>query len=116
MRILVAVHDLMFTSKINSVAKGHEVAWLPRGTSVQAKAKEWKPEVLLIDLGNAALKAAESIAALKADPETKGIQVLGYVGHTEESIIAAAQAAGCDQIFSKGEFSRRLPELLAPRS
>jgi DNA-binding NarL/FixJ family response regulator len=116
MRILVAVHDLMFTSKINSVAKGHELTWLPRGTSVAAKAKELKPEVVLIDLGNAALKPAEAIAALKADPETKEIVVLAYVNHTEEALIAAARAAGCDQIFSKGEFSRRLPELLAPRS
>ena len=115
MRVLVAVHDLMFTSKIHSVAKGHELIWLPRGSSVAEKVKEHKPEVLVIDLGNAALKPAEAIAAIKADAETKGVHVLGYVGHTEESVIAAAKAAGCDEIFSKGEFSRRLPELLANR-
>jgi DNA-binding NarL/FixJ family response regulator len=115
MRILVAVHDLMFTSKINSVTKGHEVSWLPRGSSVVEKVKELKPEVLVIDLGNANLKAAEAIAALKADDATKGVHVLGYVGHTEEAVIAAVKAAGCDEIYSKGEFTRRLPELFANR-
>ena len=113
MKILVAVHDLMFTSKINSVIKGHEVTWLPRGSSVADQVKELKPEVLVIDLGNANLKPAEAIAAIKADPATTQVHVIGYVGHTEEAIIASVKAAGCDEIYSKGEFARRLPELLA---
>src|SRR2546425_1225762 len=115
MRVLVAVHDLMFTSKINAAGKGHEMLWLPRGTSVADQVKEKKPEVLLIDLNNAALKAPEAIRAIKADAETKGVHVIGYVGHTEEAIIEAARAAGCDQVMTKGEFARRLPELLGAR-
>jgi len=27
-------------------------------------------------------------------------------------VMAAARAVGCDQVMSKGEFARRLPELL----
>jgi len=38
--------------------------------------------------------------------------VIGYVDHTRADVIEAARAAGCDQVLSKGEFARRLPELL----
>jgi DNA-binding NarL/FixJ family response regulator len=112
MRVLVAVHDLMFTSKINAAAQGHELVWLPRGASVLDKAREARPDVVLLDLGGKHFDAVAAVRALKADEATKGIVVLAYVGHTEEALIEGAKAAGADQIFSKGEFSRRLPELL----
>jgi hypothetical protein len=35
------------------------------------------------------------------------------VDHTRVYLIEAARAAGCDHVMSKGEFARRLPELLA---
>jgi DNA-binding NarL/FixJ family response regulator len=111
MRVLVAVHDLMFTSKINAAGRGHELVWLPRGTAIADKVREVKPDVLVVDLGNASLKAPEAIRAVKADAATKGVHVIGYTGHTEESIIQAAHDAGADQVMSKGEFTRRLPEL-----
>ena len=38
--------------------------------------------------------------------------MIGYVDHTREDLIAAARAAGADHVMSKGEFARRLPELL----
>ena len=38
--------------------------------------------------------------------------MIGYVDHTREDVMQAARAAGCDQVLSKGEFARRLPELL----
>lgn len=115
MRILVAVHDLMFTSKINAAGKGHELLWLPRGTAIVDKVRELKPEVLIVDLGNANLKGPEAIRAVKADEASKSVVVIAYTGHTEESAIKAAQEAGADQVLSKGEFSRRLPELLGQR-
>ena len=115
MRVLVAVHDLMFTSKINAAGQGHELLWLPRGTAIFAKAKELKPDVVIIDLGNANLNAAASIRELKADGQTSEMVVLAYSGHTDEAAIQAAKESGADQIFSKGEFTRRLPEILAKK-
>ena len=45
--------------------------------------------------------------------DCKGVTVIGYVDHTRADVMEAARAAGCDQVLSKGEFARRLPELLA---
>jgi hypothetical protein len=53
MKIAAAIHDMMFSSKVNAAAKGNgqTVAWLPRGTPIAAWVTEQKPDVLLIDLG-----------------------------------------------------------------
>jgi DNA-binding NarL/FixJ family response regulator len=110
MTVLVAIHDLMFSSKVTAASRGKPVAWLPRGTKIVDHVKATKPDVLLVDLASPALDAVNAVRALKGE----GVQlvVVGYVDHTREDVIEAAKAAGVDQVMSKGEFARRLPELL----
>jgi CheY-like chemotaxis protein len=112
MKILAAIHDLMFSSKVNAAARGKPIAWLPRGTTVAEQVAKDKPDVLLIDLANPALNAVEAVKAIKSAPETREVVVIGYVDHTRQDVIEAARAAGADQVLSKGEFARRLPDLL----
>ncbi len=112
MKIAAAIHDLMFSSKVNAAAAGQTVVWLPRGTPLAPWVTEQKPEVLLIDLGNQKYDPIESIRALKAAEATRGIVVIGYIGHEQEETIAAAKAAGCDRVLSKGAFASQLPSLL----
>lgn len=109
MKILAAIHDLMFSSKVNAAAQGRPITWLKRGTKVVDEVAREKPDVLLIDL---AAPQLDSINAIREIKRAGSITVIGYVDHTREDVIVAAQAAGCDQVMSKGEFARRLPELL----
>jgi CheY-like chemotaxis protein len=111
MKILAAIHDLMFSSKVNAAARGKSIEWLKRGTKVTEQVKASKPDVLLIDLASPQLDAVNAIREIKSGEE-KNVTVIGYVDHTREDVIEAARAAGCDQVMSKGEFARRLPELL----
>ena len=112
MKILAAIHDLMFSSKVNAAAQGKAIAWLPRGTPVAEHVAKEKPDVLLIDLASPALNGVEAVRAIKSSPETSGTLIIGYVDHTREDLIAAARQAGADHVLSKGEFARRLPDLL----
>jgi len=112
MKILAAIHDLMFSSKVNAAARGKAISWLPRGTPVAEHVAKEKPDVLLIDLASPALNSVEAVRKIKSSAETKDVLVIGYVDHTREDVIAAARAAGADHVLSKGEFARRLPELL----
>ena len=67
--------------------------------------------MLLIDLDARHFDAIAAVRAVKAaQPATV---VIGYVGHEKTEIIEAARAAGADQVLAKGEFARRLPELLS---
>ena len=109
MKILAAIHDLMFSSKVNAVAQGRPITWLKRGTKVTDEVAREKPDVLLIDLAAPQLDAINAIREIK---QAGTVMVIGFVDHTREDVMQAARAAGCDQVLSKGEFARRLPELL----
>jgi len=111
MKILAAIQDLMFSSKVTACARGRPVEWLKRGSKVVDQVAASKPDVLLIDLASPQLDAVNAIREIKSG-ESKQITVIGYVDHTRADLIEAARAAGCDQVMSKGEFARRLPELL----
>jgi DNA-binding NarL/FixJ family response regulator len=111
MNVLVAIHDMMFSSKVTAALGGKKVLWLPRGNKVAEQVALVKPEVLLIDLAAPALDSVNAIRAIKASDQ-RGTVVIGYVDHTREDVMQAARDAGCDQVLSKGEFARRLPELL----
>ncbi len=112
MKILAAIHDLMFSSKVTASAQGRPIEWLKRGTRVAEQVAATKPDVLLIDLAAPQLDAINAIRDIKSG-DCKGTTVIGYVDHTRADVMDAARAAGCDQVLSKGEFARRLPELLA---
>jgi DNA-binding NarL/FixJ family response regulator len=110
MKILAAIHDLMFSSKVNAAAGGRPISWLKRGTRLADEVAREKPDVLLIDLAAPQLDAINAIREIK---QSGAVTVIGYVDHTREDVMQAARAAGCDQVLSKGEFARRLPELLS---
>ena len=111
MKVLAAIHDMMFSSKVTASARGKPIEWLKRGTKVADAVAASSPDVVLIDLAAPQLDAINAIREIKAGP-CKGCTVVGYIDHTREDVIAAARAAGCDQVMTKGEFARRLPELL----
>ena len=109
MKVLAAIHDMMFSSKVNAAAQGRAITWLKRGTKVAEEVAREKPDVLLIDLAAPQLDAINAIREIK---QSAPITIIGYVDHTREDVMQAARSAGCDQVLSKGEFARRLPELL----
>jgi hypothetical protein len=52
------------------------------------------------------------VGKLKADPETKGISVLGYLSHVQGELKLKAQEAGCDTVVPRSAFSQSLPQIL----
>jgi DNA-binding NarL/FixJ family response regulator len=111
MKIVAAIHDLMFSSKVNAAAQGKPISWVPRGTPPADHVAKEQADVLLIDLDARHFDAIEAVRAVKA--ARPAIVVIGYVGHEKTDIIEAARAAGADEVMAKGEFARRLPELLS---
>ena len=51
--------------------------------------------------------------ALKSDPATRGIPVVGFYPHVEGALREAALAAGVDQELPRSAFTVRLAALLA---
>ena len=107
------VDDLLFTVKISDMAKrtGLPVEFVKNGPDVLEAAKT-HPLLVIIDLNTHALDPIETIRSLKADPETKGVSLLGYVSHVHGELKQQAHDAGCDMVMARSAFSQNLPLIL----
>jgi len=76
----------------------------------QARAKN--PGLIIFDLNATRLHPMRAIAALKADDTLRSITTLGFVSHVDSDIIAAARAAGIDEVLARSAFTERLGEIL----
>jgi hypothetical protein len=110
--ILVLCRDLMFASKIRGAAAaagdGVKIQWLRD----PAQLLGLDGAALIVDLGqDGALDAGATWKS--AHPTARAI---GFVSHVDTAMIAAAKAAGFDDVLSRGQFdatvSRLLPALI----
>ncbi len=113
--VLCLVDDLIFSIKISTAAKAlrapvffersHDMA-LPR-------IREKQPALVIFDLNSSKLRPLEIIAQMKADSALRTIRTLGYVSHVQTEVIAAARAAGIDEVLARSAFSERLGQILS---
>lgn len=116
-RILALVGDLMFTVKITEAAKrnGMQVEYVKTDEDFAERVKE-KPRLVIVDLNIHTAQPVELIQALKANPETKNVSVLGYVSHIQGDLKLKAQEAGADLVLARSAFTQNLPQLLKRHS
>ena len=62
-------------------------------------------EVVVVDLSRPGV--------LEALPALGDVRTIGFGSHVDRDLLAAAQAAGCDEVLTRSEFFRRIGELLA---
>ena len=107
--ILAAVEDLLFRSKIRTVAKqvGADVQFVKTAAEIR-QAIAAAPSLAVLDLHAAAIDPAGSIAQLRAH----GVPVIGFYAHVHADVAQAAIAAGATQVMPRSAFATRLPEIL----
>ena len=112
--ILCAVDDLMFSVKISSAAKALNapVAFERTPDAVLARVRRERPALVIFDLNSSRLAPLETIRAIKADEALRSTRTLGYVSHVQSDVIAAARAAGCDEVLARSAFSEKLATIL----
>jgi CheY-like chemotaxis protein len=112
--ILCVVDDLMFSTKISAAAKAVEapVTFERRPENVLARIRNESPRLVIFDLNSSRLRPIETIAAIKRDTDIGATRTLGYVSHVESDVIAAARAAGCDEVLARSAFSAKLGDIL----
>lgn len=112
--ILCLVDDLMFSTKISTAARAvqAQVAFERAPANVLPRIRAERPALVILDLNSARLQPIETIAAIKADPGLRATRTLGYVSHVQSDVIAAARAAGCDEVLARSAFSERLGDIL----
>jgi CheY-like chemotaxis protein len=105
--------DLFFTVKIHEAAKraGLPIEFLKSEIDVLLRAKT-QPALIIVDLNFQGIDALKLVGALKADDETKGVSVLGYLSHVQGELKKKAQEAGYDMVLPRSAFSQSLPQIL----
>jgi CheY-like chemotaxis protein len=113
MKILAVMSDLFFSVKINDAAKklGMTAEFVKDKTLALEKAK-LKPPLNIIDLNCDAADPLDLIARIKADPETVGIPIIGFVSHVQTELRQRAQDIGCDTVVARSVFAKNLPAII----
>jgi CheY-like chemotaxis protein len=109
---MAVVPDLFFATKIAATAKalGVELALMPLARAAEAAATA-PPSLVLLDL-QAPGDLPALIRALKADPRTAAIPIVGFYPHVDHALRVSALEAGIDSAMPRSAFVARLAGLL----
>jgi CheY-like chemotaxis protein len=107
--ILAALDDLLFRSKIRTVASqvGADVRFARTAAEVFDALKD-APSLVVIDLHAAAVDPLGTLTALREH----GVPSIGFFAHVQTDLAQAALAAGATQVMARSAFAARLPEIL----
>ena len=93
----------MYTTKFEK--QGYECALAMTGKEGVAKAKEWMPDIVLLDILIPEMDGFEVLAALKKDTETKKIPVVMLTNLGQKEDIEKGTALGAAAYIIKAHFT-----------
>ncbi len=114
-RVLAAVEDLLFRSKISETADSLGVeARFPRTRERLLEAlRESPPDLLVLDLNSRRFEPLELLRTLRSAEATRQTPTVGFLSHVQGDLAVAAREAGCDRVVARSAFTRDLPRILA---
>jgi CheY-like chemotaxis protein len=114
-RVLAAVEDLLFRSKISETAEALGIeAGFPRSPEkLLAALRESPPDLLVIDLNSARFEPLELLRIVKTDRTTQQVSTVGFLSHVQGDLALAARKSGCDRVMARSAFVENLPQILS---
>ena len=114
-RVLAAVEDLLFKSKISETAEtlGVEARFPSSPTKLLETLRESPPELLVLDLNSARFEPLTLLRTVKSDDATKDVRTVGFLSHVQKDLAVAAREAGCDRVIARSAFTKDLPKILS---
>src|SRR5438067_1165326 len=109
MKVVLLSRDLLAISKFRGAAERQqaEVAVAGSGAELVALAEAGDVGLAIIDLGLPGCVPAELVPALRGAAHPPRA-VLAFGPHVQEERLRLAREAGCDEVFSRGEFHARM--------
>jgi hypothetical protein len=112
MAAVLFTQDLMFGSQFTNAANmvGVSAAMVGSTEKIMQAIKPGEKNFVAIDLAVRSLNLSQLIAEVRASgvPCT----IAAYDAHVREESLAAARAASCDLVLTRGQFCSQLPQLL----
>lgn len=114
--VLVVADDLLFRSKISTVAKqtGVTIRAATTPDAAVAAAQQERPTLILLDLDGTRPQPFEVLRRLGSEEQLRSIPTLGFVSHVHTAAIQEARALGIGRVLARSAFVAELPDILAP--
>ena len=113
--IVCVMDDLMASINISSLAKGIggvDLYFERVPGQVLSSIREKQPSLVIFDLNSRKMEPMAAIAAMKSDPALASVRTVGFVSHVDADTVAAARAAGIDQVLARSAFFGHLRNIL----
>ncbi|HKH57993.1 MAG TPA: hypothetical protein VKA20_05615, partial [Rubrobacter sp.] len=106
-RVLAAVEDLLFKSKISETAStlGIEASFPRNPKRLLEALRESPPDLLVLDLNSARFEPLSLLRSVKSDEATSDVPTVGFLSHVQKDLAVAAREAGCDRIVARSAFT-----------
>jgi CheY-like chemotaxis protein len=115
MLILFLTTDLVFPSRVAGVAQRlgarMETAATPDALMAKLAGEPSPPWVVLLDLNSPGIDPAAIVPRLMELPAPPQ-SIIAFGPHVHEEKLAAAQAAGCNLVLTRGQFDAQMQSLL----
>lgn len=112
LRVVAVVPDLFFATRISATAAQVGTSLeLPTVAAAFETIRGAPPALVILDL-HAPGDPLALVRALRADPATRSLRVIGFYSHVERDLRAAAIEAGVDEAIPRSAFTVRLPGIL----
>ena len=113
-RVIAAVDDMFFASKIRATAEhlGVVVQFARSADAVIEAARGSTPAIVIVDLHSNRIDPFALAAALKADKQLREVELIGFFSHVQTELQRRAQEAGFDSILPRSAFTKQLAEIL----
>ncbi len=113
--MLLYATDLLFTTKVSATARAASAPLaIVRGVaSLREKLASGEHRTLIVDLD-----ADDAVAAIEETRATGSgagspIRILAFVSHVRADLVAAARAAGADEVMARSAFVMRLEAIVS---
>ena len=116
-RVLAAVGDLFFASKIRGTAEQLNVtAQFARSEAALFDAARTEvPSLIILDLHDERFDPFALVEQLKADEHLRAVPVVGFFSHVHVELQRRAREAGVDYVLPRSVFTQRLADILSGR-
>lgn len=114
MKAVIVTKDLLFSSQVVAAAKarGLAIEVALGAPSLDAKLAGGDVALVILDLASPGVDPAELVPRIRA--AAGGLRgVVAFGPHVQEMQLDAARAAGCDQVFTRGQFHARGTDVIA---
>ena len=114
-RVVAAVEDLLFRSKISETANqlGVETLFPRSPKKLVAEVQATPPNLLVLDLNSTRFEPLMLLRQLKSDEALRNVPIVGFLSHVQKDLAVAARESGCDRVMARSAFTRDLPQILS---